>query len=239
MTRFFHITHKIFSGLDLLFPPHCAGCKKPGYRWCPDCERKTTKITKNICLDCGIPQKISGICIPCQNYPTAYSSARAWGLHKGPLRNAVHQLKYRRDIALGENLAIYLKNLVKTQNWEIDLILPIPLARKRLKTRGYNQAALLAYPLAYYLEMAYSSKALRRDRETRSQIGLNRQERRENVRNAFAANSNLVNGKTILLVDDVFTTGATLNSASLSLLESGAKSVYAVSLARAASLLQK
>ncbi|MBT7818887.1 MAG: ComF family protein [Chloroflexi bacterium] len=239
MTRFFNITHKLFSGLDLLFPPNCAGCKNPGHRWCPDCEENTPKITENICLHCGLPHTNSGQCMSCRNNPPSYTAARAWGFHTGPLRKAVHQLKYQRDIALGEKLAEYLEKLLSNQNWKIDLILPIPLAKRRMKKRGYNQAVLLAYPLAHYLDLEYSSKALIRNRETRTQIGLNRYERRENVKNAFAPNSNMVKEKNILLVDDVITTGATLDSASKSLLAAGANSVYAATLARAASLFQK
>lgn len=239
MTRLFKIIHSFYSGLDLLFPPLCAGCKSSGYRWCPDCTEKSQKVSENICPYCGMPNTDKNICYSCKQHPPSFKAARAWGLHVGPLREAVHQLKYRRDIALGETLAKSLVGLTQSQNWEIDLVVPIPLAKKRLRQRGYNQALLLAYPLAWHLGIGYSTKALLRNRETRTQIGLTRQERRDNVRNVFSPDSNIVREKTILLVDDVITTGATLNSASEALLESGARIVYAVTLARAASLLQK
>lgn len=239
MTRFFKVIHYLYSGLDILFPPQCAGCKCSGYRWCPDCIKKSPKVAEIICPHCGMPNVEKNICYYCQQHPPSFKAARAWGLHVDPLRQAVHQLKYRRDIALGEILSISLLDLIQTQNWNINLIVPIPLAKKRLRQRGYNQAVLLAYPLAWHLGIEYSTKALIRNRETRTQIGLTKKERRENVRNVFSPDSYIIRGKKILLVDDVITTGATLDSASEALLRCGAEAVYAVTLARAASLLQK
>jgi ComF family protein len=117
-------------------------------------------------------------------------------------------------------------------NWEIDVVFPVPLSRRRLRERGYNQAALFALPLALGLNVPYRPKALRRVRHTRSQVDLSWGERRENVSGAFAASSDDVSGKTILLVDDVITTGATLNACASALLSAGARAVYAFSVAR-------
>lgn len=149
---------------------------------------------------------------------------------------ALHRLKYRRDLALGEALAWPLAQYVETAlGWDVDLIVPIPLSQGRSVERGYNQVALVAQPLALIKNWTYAPKALARVKHTRSQVGLNAQERLENVRDAFCADPRLVRSKKVLLLDDVATTGATLFSASRSLVEAGAREVYALTTARAIS----
>ncbi|MGB8213834.1 MAG: phosphoribosyltransferase family protein [Anaerolineales bacterium] len=115
----------------------------------------------------------------------------------------------------------------------MNLVVPVPLGRQRMKERGYNQVALLAMPLAAIQGWRYSPRVLTRVRETRSQVGLSVAERKENISGAFQANPALVSGKTILLMDDVATTGATLSACSDALVKAGAKIVYALTLARA------
>jgi ComF family protein len=118
-------------------------------------------------------------------------------------------------------------------NWSLDIITSVPLGLVRLKERGYNQATLLARPIALCLQVPFSSRALIRTRETRSQVGLTVTERQDNMADAFRANSKLVKGKNILVVDDVATSGATLNACAKALLDVGASKVYGFSLARA------
>ncbi len=113
------------------------------------------------------------------------------------------------------------------------MIIPIPLGKQRLKDRGYNQVALVAQPLAYHLGLVYAPQALWKSRDTRSQVGLNISQRRENVLNAYQADRSLVNGKSILVMDDVSTTGSTLSSSTEALLAAGARDVYAITIARA------
>ncbi len=113
------------------------------------------------------------------------------------------------------------------------MVVPVPLGVARKKERGYNQASLLAYPLALRFNLAYRPKALWRVRETKSQVSLNRQERQKNVSEAFKAGAKLVNEKTILVIDDVTTSGATLDACAVALLKAGAKKVYGLTLARA------
>jgi ComF family protein len=109
----------------------------------------------------------------------------------------------------------------------------VPLARGRQNERGYNQAGLIARPLSMALGLDYESKALVRRRETRSQVGLSRAERHANVRGAFEAARRRVSGRSILLLDDVATTGATLSACASALYSEGAGGVYAFTLARA------
>jgi len=142
-------------------------------------------------------------------------------------------LKYRGNLAFGDSLAQPLITLLESLNWDVDMVVPVPLGVARKKERGYNQASLLAYPLALRFNLAYRPKALWRVRETKSQVSLNRQERQKNVSEAFKAGAKLVNEKTILVIDDVTTSGATLDACAVALLKAGAKKVYGLTLARA------
>ena len=144
-------------------------------------------------------------------------------------------MKYRRNQALGEALASQIAGFLGSLQWDADLIIPVPLGKKRLKERGYNQVALVAEPLAYLTELVYSPQALWKSRETRSQVGLNVSQRRDNVHGAYQADSNVVKGKSIVLMDDVATTGSTIFSCTEALLTAGARDVYAITIARALS----
>jgi len=158
---------------------------------------------------------------------------RSWAVFENPVRGALHRLKYRRDIGLGEAISSQMSEFVAQLTWPIDTLMPIPLGKKRLKERGYNQVAMVAMPLSMQLRLDYYPNALKRARDTRSQVGLSAVERQENVMGAFKAEGTKVNGKNILLMDDVSTTGATLSSAAEALYASGAREVYALTIARA------
>ena len=142
-------------------------------------------------------------------------------------------MKYQHDLGLGDALASHLLPFLQTLNWKIDLVLPVPLGKKRFQERGYNQVGLVARPLALAQNWHYAPHALKRTRETISQVGLSASNRQVNVRGAFAAEERLVRDKTILIMDDVATTGATLAACAESLLDGGASEVYALTLARA------
>ena len=154
-------------------------------------------------------------------------------IFEGPIRNALHKLKYRRNLGLGEALAQYLAEYLSSLAWPIELVVPVPLGRNRYRERGYNQVALFAQPLAAGLGLRYAPKTLVRVRDTQSQVGLSAAERKENVSGAFLADPSLAGGKSVLIMDDVATTGATLASCAEELSGAGAISVYALTLARA------
>ena len=126
----------------------------------------------------------------------------------------------------------YLIQLFTSLDWDIDMIMPVPLGVARLKERGYNQAVLIARPLALRMNLPCETKGLHRVRETRSQVGLSIDQRRENVRNAFQANKEKVSERRILLIDDVATSSATLDACATALLEAGASNVRGITLAR-------
>jgi ComF family protein len=218
--------------IDWIYPPHCAGCSKIGVRWCNDCIKGVIKIDNNICHICGSPQLGDWLCNNCGGVTQNYEAIRSWGIFDGGLRIAIHQLKYEQNIGLGESLSIHLINKLLKQDWTIDLIVPVPLSPNRLRERGYNQSRLLSKPLSLATGIALSSKSLLRVKETRSQVGLNFQERIKNVEGAFWADSSLVSHKNILVIDDLTTTGATIKSCANALKESGCASVYGLTLAR-------
>ena len=159
--------------------------------------------------------------------------AYVWGLHAGPLRKALHSFKYKRDLGLADTFASLLEGIAADLSEPIDLVVPVPLGPKRERERGYNQAALLAAALCGRSGLPYSRSSVRRIRETRTQVGLSVGQRRENVRGAFGARPDLVSGKSVLLVDDVLTTGATLNACAEALKQAGAVRVIGLTLARA------
>jgi competence protein ComFC len=219
--------------LDWLFPPICAGCNRTGFRWCPDCQQQVKPVPEPVCQACGLPLSHAGLCTSCFLSHPPYEAMRSWVVFEGPIRLAMHSLKYRRNIALGDTLAQYLAGYVRKLGWRADMVVPVPLGSQRMKERGYNQAGLLAKPLSIVQNWDYSPQAVFRVRETRSQVGLSAMERRENLFNAFRADSSRVSGKVILLMDDIATTGSTLSACSDALIKGGASTVYALTLARA------
>ena len=134
---------------------------------------------------------------------------------------------------MGDAIAAAMLPFVQSLNWSIELVIPIPLGKQRMHERGYNQVAMIAKPLAMGLGLQYSPHALARRKETRSQVGLSREERQKNVHGAFQASG--VQEKNVLIMDDVSTTGSTLSSGAEALYAAGAKEVYALTVARALS----
>ncbi len=223
----------VWRCIDIIFPPFCVGCGKPGIRWCEDCMDNVQLIQPPVCEICGYPQSHQGICSKCSMDKPVFARLRSWSLYIDPVKRALLNLKYHNDISLGHLFAVHMAAMLEKQDWPIDVIIPIPLGKARLKERGYNQAGVIARPLAILAGLAYEPRALIRKRETISQVGLEQHERRENVSGAFAASQKYVLGKTVLVIDDVATTGATLAASAEALYLSGAKEVFAMTVARA------
>jgi ComF family protein len=142
-------------------------------------------------------------------------------------------MKYRRNIGFGEAIAMQMTDFVRSLNWPIEVMIPVPLGKKRLKERGYNQVGLVARPLAYQLGWRYAPQALWKTRETRSQVGLTAVQRLENVQNAYQADPQVVKRKSILIMDDVATTGSTILACTEALLCAEAQKVYVLTIGRA------
>ena len=160
---------------------------------------------------------------------------RSWAVFDSPVQNALHTMKYRRNIGLGEAFGHQMTEFFRSLDWSVDVLMPVPLGKNRLKERGYNQVALVARPLAYKVGLDYNANALWKERETRSQVGLTVLQRQENVDGAYRADVQAVKGKSVVVMDDVATTGATILACADALLSAGAKEVYAITIARALS----
>ncbi|MEJ2209214.1 MAG: ComF family protein [Anaerolineae bacterium] len=235
----------IDAAIDLLFPPRCVACGSLGSWLCASCVSEIKPIRPPLCQRCGLPLEASPAgrpaplrCSRCRQLPQEWEALLAYGFHQEALRTAIHQFKYEdlRCLAplLGGLMAEGWGRLAP-DGWQPDVIVPIPLHPSRQRQRGYNQSALLARELGAHLGCPVETKALMRVRATAPQVGLGLDERRTNVRGAFDCRDGRLRGKKVLLIDDVCTTGSTLESACLAMKESGATSVLAYTLARARS----
>jgi competence protein ComFC len=228
----FRMYQIFWAAVDWIYPPYCGGCQKFGERWCVDCKNQTTLVGSHICSKCGNFINEGELCPRCSASAPSYQALRSWGIFIGPLREAIHRLKYKHDVGLGEALSQHLIDFYQTTGWKVDIISPVPLSNSRQQERGYNQSELLALPLALAYGISYKPKAITRIRNTRSQVGLKAGERLVNVKGAFIAKKEIVEGKIVLLVDDVTTTGATISASAEALMDAGAQVVYGLTLAR-------
>jgi ComF family protein len=208
---------------EFLWPRRCAGCGIRDTWLCDDCASNPAPWEPAWCPRCGVPTALPAC--RCDALPAAIHSARAVGPHAGWLRNSVRLLKYAderaRAVPLGRMMTESLADLPP-----YDVIIPVPLASRRERTRGYNQAFELAAVIAHETGMALNNAWMRRTIDTPPQVGLARSFRQQNVRGAFQlTNSDEVRGTSVLVVDDVFTTGATLGEIARLLKTNGARRV--------------
>lgn len=222
--------------LDILIPPVCPVCEKDvcAGPLCAQClsELSSLRITEPFCSVCGIPflnsPGQSHTCGDCLTAKRPFEMARSAFVYKEKIQDSIHRLKYKNQTGLARPLGRFLAEAIQ---FRPDVIIPVPLHKKRLRHRGFNQSLLLARVLAGELSIELDYKSLRRVRNTQEQISLTAVERRKNVAGAFEIDKRLAGAKA-LLVDDVFTTGSTIIECSRVLKEAGAE-VYALTLARA------
>jgi ComF family protein len=229
--------------LDLVFPPHCPACAKHVERvaLCAECRAAIAPARSPLCPVCGDCYPGSGPdhrCGRCLTRAPHYDRARACALYnserKSPLIDALHRFKYGRDVTLAPILGGYLADQCPLPI-DHDLLIPVPLDLQRLRWRGFNQAVSLARVLARRHGRRLDPMALQRCRVTPPQVGLGEDDRRRNMVGAFAVrHPAAVRDRAILLVDDVMTTGATVEECAKTLRRAGARRVDVVVLARAA-----
>lgn len=226
---------------DLVFPPVCVACRVAVWdhdTLCPGCWSKIDFIQPPLCDRLGLPMPYDtgGIMVSALAVaePPDYDRARAAAHYSGVARDLVHDLKYADRHAVRGIVSRLMLQAGAELLREADVVVPVPLSRRRLISRRFNQAALLAQDIARAGGIAYEPLALVRTRATQQQVGLTRVERRLNVRGAFAvvpARAATVAGRRVLLVDDVITTGATCGAAARALRRAGAASVDVLALA--------
>lgn len=229
---------------DFIFPPLCHCCRtyipnSTDIHICDECLAKMLPVTSPLCPRCGIPFKGDGdnhLCGKCIKTSSSFLSARAAFIYDGKISELIHRFKYTPKPHLRKPLALLIAQELLPYKNEIvpELIIPVPLHKKRLRQRGFNQAVLLGELLSEKWQLPLLRFSLQRTRWTEPQVSLSALERHENVKGAFAVTDvGKIYGKRILLVDDVFTTGSTLNECARTLILAGAEEVHCVSVARA------
>lgn len=231
--------------IDLVYPPRCAVCERflhpgEGRGICLDCMEGMKEVRSPLCVRCGVPFEAGTgedrLCGRCLREPPAYEAARSLLVYEGAALEAVHRFKYGGKTRLAEILGPGLAGLARS--WlPVDLrplVVPVPLHPRRLRERGFNQSLLLARHVADLPGFDLDYLSLRRSRHTPPQAALGRDRRRGNVQAAFDVEAPAaVEDRDILLVDDVSTTGSTLEACSLALRRAGARRVFGLTLARA------
>ena len=219
------------SALDFVFPIFCAGCGRDGGILCDECIGGLEHLTPPFCQICASPG-ISGLCRWCRESMRGFDSLRAPYQFDGAIREAIHRLKYRGELASAPVLGGLLAEYLERELSSLDILVPVPLHPQRLRSRGFNQSALLAREVANRLDLPVQDGLIRRTTNSRPQVEtLTHEERRTNVAGSFECESD-ASGLRVLLIDDVSTTGSTLSECATVLKAAGALQVRAVTLAR-------
>ena len=224
------------AALDFLFPRFCVGCGGEGSFICNSCEAGLPRIQPPVCQKCGQPLPGSSgqsLCANCSNWESAIDGIRSPFRFEGTIRKAVHEFKYRNLRAIAGQLAAYMADCLRENNISYDVIVPVPLHPKRLRERGYNQSLLLAAGLSKLTGFPVNDSSLQRTIYNVPQAKTGSvEERRQNVIGIFSCVHEDLHKKKVLLIDDVATSGATLNACAGVLKTGGVESVWGLTLAR-------
>jgi len=231
------------ASVDLFLPPACLLCgqrlqgstMEPDF--CDACMAGVTPLGPAHCCLCAQPfadATSSHLCGTCLKLPRSFTRVHAACRYRGSIKDAVHRLKHRNQLALAKPLGLILGKTVSNSGPgdPIDYIVPVPLHPHRLRQRGYNQALEIARPLSRQLGLPIEARLLQRSRKTPPQQGLPADQRSRNLRNAFSL-AGQVTGARILLVDDIMTTGETVRECCRTLLQGGAEEIQVAVVGRA------
>ena len=218
--------------LDLFFPAWCVGCGREGKYICDLCCEKLPLISPPICVICGRPLTDKNTCPGCVEEPVVVDGIRAPFLFHGVIRKAVHELKYRNLKAIAPSLAGFLHDYLLENPIPGNVLVPVPIHRKRQRERGYNQSSLIVRELSRNNGMPVIEDCLVRSINTPPQVRTtSASERRKNIADAFACNNDKLKNRQVILIDDVSTSGATLNTCAAVLKTAGAASVWGLTIA--------
>lgn len=228
--------------LHLLFPARCPFCDKVRFSSlffeaelvCPPCKKQPEYVKEPVCKRCGKPleDERREYCQDCNRRPRHFIQGKALWLYKDEVKHSVYRFKYqnRREYAryYGDEIVRVYGEWIRS--CKIEGIVPVPLHKSRKRQRGYNQAELLAREISGKMKIPMYAKLLIRSKNTGVQKTLNQEERKNNLKKAFKTPQNKVQLRYILLVDDIYTTGSTMNEAALELKRAGVEYVYCISI---------
>lgn len=222
--------------LDFVYPPSCLACERAmpeaADYLCAACWEKILYLAPDRCRRCGCPLEREGaFCLNCATWEPDFERAVVLGRFAGPMQQAIHALKFKHHRELGIELGCRMGELLRDALEPVDLLVPVPLHPARQRERGYNQSLCIARGLAAALGVGVEDEVVQRRVNTRQQALLDAGQRRENLRDSFCCAKPLPEHGCIGLVDDVLTTGATLDACALALFAGGARRVWAVALA--------
>jgi ComF family protein len=221
------------AALDLLFPPRCVVCRRPGELLCRRCAQAFPALEEPLCAICSVPVRGGDLCPKCRRSRPVYGRVISAFDYRDGVRKAIHALKYDKKPDLAGLLVAELCQVVGPPGEKVDALCGVPMTEERRLERGYNHADLLAQALARQWNLPLlPGGALSRIGGSARQVELDAGARRENVRGAFLADAGVVAGLTVMIVDDVCTTGATLEACAGALLAAGADRPLGVTLAR-------
>jgi len=237
------LTGYLAAILDCLFPPVCLSCgqligKGENRIICEDCLSGIKPLSPPFCSICGLPLlqgELNRPCGDCLINPPAFLLARSLGKYTPPLLSLIHAFKYQGNRTLGKFLGrLMAEHTYPDINFpQFDMVIPVPLHPRKLRERTFNQALILAREVALKHSLQLNFSILRKEVETKPQVSSRKEERAANVRGAFAVtDGKALKGKKVLLIDDVFTTGATANECARVLRKNGAEAVSVLTLAR-------
>ncbi|MCI8483784.1 MAG: ComF family protein [Lachnospiraceae bacterium] len=224
--------------LHLLFPPRCPFCDQilfqsiflPRELVCKQCRENLQQVREPVCSKCGKPleEEREEYCYDCRKKICEYTQGKALWIYQGKVKDSLYRFKYHRRQDYAEYYGLELARVYGgwIKRCQIQAVVPIPLSKKRLRQRGYNQAELIARQVGKRLNLPVHTNLLLRVRDTKAQKELNDEERKNNLKRAFKTRTNKVQLDHILLIDDIYTTGSTMNEAAKELKRAGVKKIY-------------
>ena len=219
--------------LDSFFPRRCVGCGKLGAFICPECLKNLPRLLPPLCPHCGKPQASGIVCPDCRRRQTEIDGISSPFRFDEVIRKAIYELKYRNLKAISPCLAQLLADYLRSNPLDGEALTYVPLHPRRLRERGYNQSRLLAGELSKRIDLPVIEDCLVRVKQAQPQVRAHDvQERQRNAADAFVSRDEKVNGKQLILIDDVCTSGATLESCATALKSNGAAFVWGLTLAR-------